>query len=188
MIRSTYDKDLTEITLDTDNGPPMIVRLDDRDETGPETMIALGDGFAVKADRAELRRFCEILMSVLSLFVLGCAGESVDAGALPDMRAVGDVAVCDAPVPLSDATYVRTALSTLNPKELGAAFAECDPGDLALSGGCTWGKEPATVAPAHDAPTLDAAEMPTGWACQGRSILGIGQTTVAAFAVCVTSP
>lgn len=65
--------------------------------------------------------------------------------------------------------YTRDASDLVQPSGLRTVRVDCDPDDIAISGGCQWGKHPYTVEAYSLGPTFNDTPdaRPTGWQCTG---------------------
>ncbi len=120
----------------------------------------------------------------------GCEGGTTAEAPSGPVVSSGEVCACEAPAEALEARlYARQADAPALPGELGTATAWCDPGDVAISGGCVWGKAPGTVDPVSSGPVLDGAGAPIGWECSGLARVDAGNhAPTYSTAVCAVAP
>lgn len=135
------------------------------------------------------------LSPVLAMILVGCPeGRSVTREA-QEAPSTADCAPVEAPPvpppvePVPRSFYTRHGDGASLPGEPVRAVATCDPGDVAIGGHCTWGKDPGSVAPLEAGAVLGPADEPTGWTCAGLVAADHGtHGTAYAIVVCEVLP
>ncbi len=111
--------------------------------------------------RALLPILAVIVLVGLALYLTGCTpGQEVPGTDVPEEA---PACACEAPA-YQPAVYVANAHTTIHGWD--DLVAMCDPGDIALSGGCMGNREDGEMATTQGAAQLDGTMSPVGWFCE----------------------